>query len=70
MDCFYKSCVKMDLAMLHYVTFIEPFDVLPTEVLSFDDAKFVSNYTSKVFQSKKKTMSFVSDNISLMPFFV
>jgi hypothetical protein len=40
--------------MLHYVTFVEPFGVLPTEALSFDDAKFVSNYTSKVFQSKKK----------------
>jgi hypothetical protein len=58
--------------MLHYVTFVEPFGVepfgvLPTEAVSFDDAKFASNYTNKVFQSKKKTMSFVSDNISLTP---
>jgi hypothetical protein len=47
------------VAMLHYVTFVEPFGVepfgvLPTEAVSFDDAKFVSNYTNKVFQSKKK----------------
>jgi hypothetical protein len=41
-----------DLAMLHYVTFIELFAVLPTEALSFDSAHFTSNYTNKVFESK------------------
>jgi hypothetical protein len=51
MDYFYKSCVETDLATLHYVTFIESFNVLPTEPLSFDSAHFTSNYTNKVFES-------------------
>jgi hypothetical protein len=40
--------------MLHYVTFVEPFGVLPTEAVSFDDAKFVSNYTNKGLSIQKK----------------
>jgi hypothetical protein len=51
MDYFYKSYVETDLATLHYVNFIEPFNVLPTEPLSFDSAHFTSNYTNKVFES-------------------
>jgi hypothetical protein len=39
-DCFYKSCVKTDLATLYYITFIGPFDVLPTYA-----------YINKVFES-------------------
>jgi hypothetical protein len=52
MDYFYKSCAKMHLATLHYVTFIEPFGVFPTEALSFDSEQFMNNYTDKVFESK------------------
>jgi hypothetical protein len=36
MDYFYISYIKTDLATLHYVIFIEPIAVSPTEVLSFD----------------------------------
>jgi hypothetical protein len=36
MNSLYTSYVETDLATLHYVTFIEPFDVLPIEALSFD----------------------------------
>jgi hypothetical protein len=50
MDFFYQSCVKMNLATLHYVTFIEPFDMLPTETLSFHSDQFMSNYTNKIFE--------------------
>jgi hypothetical protein len=52
MDCFYKSCVKTDLVTLHYVIFIEPFDVLPTKAISFDAGQFKTNYINKVFKSK------------------
>jgi hypothetical protein len=43
----------MDLATVHYVTFVELFGMLPTETLSFDDTKFLSNYTNKFFEFKK-----------------
>jgi hypothetical protein len=43
MDVFYKSCAKIDLAMVHYATFIELFDVLSTESLSFDAEQFTNN---------------------------
>jgi hypothetical protein len=36
--------------MLQYITFIELFDVLPIEALSFDDEKFTSNYN--IFESQ------------------
>jgi hypothetical protein len=42
----------MDLATLYYVTFIKPFDMLPTETLSFDSEQFTDSYTKKVFESK------------------
>jgi hypothetical protein len=42
----------MDLVTLHYVTFVEPFVVLPTEALAFDSEQFTSNYTNKVSESK------------------
>jgi hypothetical protein len=53
MDSFYISCVETNLATLHYVTFIEPFDVLSTEAISFDVQQFTNNYGNKVFESKK-----------------
>jgi hypothetical protein len=54
MDFFYQSCVETDLSILHYVTFIEPFGVLPTEALSFHSDQFTSNYANKIFESKNK----------------
>jgi hypothetical protein len=50
MDHFYKSYVETDLAMLHYVIFIEPLVVSQTEVLSFDSNDFTSNSMKKVIQ--------------------
>jgi hypothetical protein len=50
MDSLYTSCVETDLAMLHYITFIEPFGVLPIEALSFDAQQFTNNYANKVFE--------------------
>jgi hypothetical protein len=50
MDQFYKSCAETDLAMLHYVTFIEPLVVSSTEALSFDSDEFMSNSMKKVIE--------------------
>jgi hypothetical protein len=50
MDYFYKSRTEMDLATLHYVTFIKPFIMLEKEALSFASAHFTSNYTNKFFE--------------------
>jgi hypothetical protein len=51
-DPFYTSCVKTDLASLHYVTFIEPLAVFPTEAQSFDSEQFTNNSINKVVESK------------------
>jgi hypothetical protein len=50
MDHFYKSYAKTDLALLHYVTFIEPLAVSTTEMLSFDFDEFTSNSMKKVIE--------------------
>jgi hypothetical protein len=42
----------MDLATLHYVTFIEPFGVFSTEPLSFNSEQFMNNSISNIFESK------------------
>jgi hypothetical protein len=52
MDQFYKSCMKTDLASLHYVTFIEPLAIFPTEVVSFAPEQFINNSINKVVQSE------------------
>jgi hypothetical protein len=51
MDLFCKSCVETDLASLHYVTFIEPLVVFPTEALSFNFEQFTNNSINKVIES-------------------
>jgi hypothetical protein len=53
----YKSLVTMDpfktnLASLHYVTFIEPFVVMPTESLSFSSEQFMNNSITKLIEEK------------------
>jgi hypothetical protein len=50
MDFFYQSCTETDLAILHYATFIEPFDMSPTEPLLFESDQFTSNYANKIFE--------------------
>jgi hypothetical protein len=42
MNHFYKSCVEIDLAWLHYVIIIEPLTVMPTESLSIDSEQFMN----------------------------
>jgi hypothetical protein len=52
MDTFYKSCVKIDLAWLHYVTIIEPLTVMPTESLSIHSEQFMNNFINKLIEEK------------------
>jgi hypothetical protein len=54
MDYFYISYIKTDLAMLHYVTFIKPIAVSPTEVLSFDSDALTTNSMKKVVEGNIK----------------
>jgi hypothetical protein len=49
-DLFYKSYVETDLAMLHYVIFIESLAVSRTEAMFFDSNDFTSNSMKKVIQ--------------------
>jgi hypothetical protein len=49
---FYKSNVRDDLALLHYVTFIEPLVVVPSEALSFTSVSFHNNSNKEVLQTK------------------
>jgi hypothetical protein len=51
-DPFCKSCVKTDLASLHYVSFIEPLAIFPTKALSFDSEQFMNNSINKVIEEK------------------
>jgi hypothetical protein len=53
MDHFRNSYVNTDLASLHYVTFIKPLVVLPTEALSFDSKQFMNNSMKKVIEGKR-----------------
>jgi hypothetical protein len=41
MDPFCKSYAEIDLASLHYVTFIEPLVIIPMESLSFGFEQFI-----------------------------
>jgi hypothetical protein len=67
MDHFYKSNAETDLALLHYITFIESLAVFPMEVLSFDSDDFTNNSMKKVIEGKRND-SFIK-NISLPPFY-
>jgi hypothetical protein len=40
----------MDLNTLHYVTFIEPFGMFPTDALLFDSEQFTNNSINKEFE--------------------
>jgi hypothetical protein len=53
MDHCCKSCVKTNLASLHYATFIEPLTVRPIEALSFDSEQFANN-SIKVIEAKNR----------------
>jgi hypothetical protein len=52
MDSSCKTYVETDLISLHYVTFIEPLVVYPTEALSFDSDEFMNNNINKVIEEK------------------
>jgi hypothetical protein len=52
MDSSYKTYVKTDLASLHFVIFIEPLAVCPTEALSFNSDQFTNNTINKVIEEK------------------
>jgi hypothetical protein len=52
MDSSCKTYVETDLISLHYVTFIEPLVVYPTEALSFDSDEFMNNSINKVIEEK------------------
>jgi hypothetical protein len=52
MDYFCKTCVKIDMDTLHYVTFIEPLVVIPTQALSFDSEQITNTSIDKVIESK------------------
>jgi hypothetical protein len=53
MDSSYKTYGETDLASGHYVTFIEPFVVCPTDALSFDSDEFTNNNMNKMIEEKK-----------------
>jgi hypothetical protein len=57
MDSSYKTYVETDLASGHYVTFIEPFVVCPTDALSFDSDEFTNNNMNKMIEEKKMILS-------------
>jgi hypothetical protein len=50
MGSFYKSCTETDFATLHYVTFMEPFGVFLTDVMSFDSKQFTNNSIIEKFE--------------------
>jgi hypothetical protein len=52
MDRFSKINTETDLAKLHYVAFIDPLIVSPTEALSFDSEQFTNNSNNKVIEAK------------------
>jgi hypothetical protein len=49
---FLQNIYQNWLASLHYVTFIEPLVVCPTEALSFDSDEFMNNAINKVIEEK------------------
>jgi hypothetical protein len=55
-----KSCIETNLALLHYVTFIEPLTVHPIEALSFDSAQFANN-SIKVIEAKNRNPFLLSE---------
>jgi hypothetical protein len=52
MDTFCKSYGATNLASLHYVTFIEPFAILPMEAMPFDFEYFRNNSIDKMIDEK------------------
>jgi hypothetical protein len=69
MDPFCKLYGTTDLASLHYVTFIEPFAVLPMDALSFDSEQFTNNSINKPIEEKTMALSCSSKNIFSPPFY-
>jgi hypothetical protein len=53
MDRFCKINTKTDVTTLHYVAFIEPLTIFPTEALSFDSKQFTNNFINKVIEVER-----------------
>jgi hypothetical protein len=51
-DPFYKLYAEIDLASLHYVTFIKLLVDMPTESLSFGSEQFMNNSINKLIEEK------------------
>jgi hypothetical protein len=66
MDPYYKSCAEIDLASLHYVTFIKPLFILPTEPCPSTWKCLRTTLSSWLKQ--KKTFSCSPKNISSLLF--
>jgi hypothetical protein len=66
MDPYYKSCAEIDLTSLHYVTFIKPLFVLPTEPCPSTWKCLRTTLSSWLKQ--KKTFSCSPKNISSLLF--
>jgi hypothetical protein len=52
MNPFCKSCIETDLPSLHYISFIKPLVIFPTEAPSFDSEQFTNNSINKEIESK------------------
>jgi hypothetical protein len=63
MGPFCKLYAEIDLASLHYVTFLKPLAVISTESVSFDLDQFMNNPIDKLIEEKTSDISFSSENI-------
>jgi hypothetical protein len=52
MNSFHRSRTEIDLATLHYISFIELLGVLPTEAMLLDSEQFTNNSSNMEFESK------------------
>jgi hypothetical protein len=69
MNHFCKTYAETDLTLLHYITFIKPLAICPTEALSFDSDQFMNNSINKVIEEKKSITLLCSlKNISSLLF--
>jgi hypothetical protein len=48
----FKTNAETDLALLHYVNFIESLAVFPTEALSFNSKQFKNNFVKEVIEGE------------------
>jgi hypothetical protein len=63
--CYYTTSLssQIDLALLHYVTFIEPYAIIPTESLSFGLDHFMNKSIELIEEKTKDPFIFLEDNL-------